>query len=83
MQHAGEKYRGWSIAVAQGLFLMNVMYPEHADPQVLCHPDIEHDEFGRPLVGSSTGKDSSIPQGSLNVPITSLDTSTAIMDDCD
>ncbi len=54
---AGEKYRGWSIAVAQGLFLMRVMYPVHEDPAVRCHPDIEHDAFGRPLVGSNTGEE--------------------------
>lgn len=56
-QLPGEKYRGWSIAVAQGLFLMDVKYPMHDDPGVLCHPDIEHDSFGRPLVGSSTGEE--------------------------
>lgn len=54
---AGEKYRGWSIAVAQGLCLMDVKYPMHGDPGVLCHPDIEHDSFGRPLVGSTTGEE--------------------------
>ena len=53
---AGEKYRGWGIAPAQGLFLMRVMYPDHSDPAVLCHPEIEHDEHGRPLVGSQTGE---------------------------
>ncbi|DBA69830.1 TPA: hypothetical protein ACH3X2_012548 [Trebouxia sp. C0005] len=56
-QLPGEKYRGWSIAVAQGLFLMDVKYPVHDDPGVLCHPDIEHDCFGRPLVGSITGEE--------------------------
>jgi hypothetical protein len=43
--------------VAQGLFLMDVKYPMHDDPGVLCHPDIEHDSFGRPLVGSITGEE--------------------------
>ena len=53
---------------------MDVMYPEHADPEVLCHPDIEHDAFGRPLVGSSTGEDSSLSQSSLDVSTDSLHT---------
>lgn len=53
---------------------MDVMYPEHDDPEVLCHPDIEHDGFGRPLVGSSTGEETSISENSLNMPNNSLDT---------
>lgn len=55
-QIPGEKYRGWKIAEAQGLFLMEVMYPAHDDSTVLCHPDIEHDAYGRPLVGSHPGE---------------------------
>lgn len=47
----GEKYRGWSLAEPQGLFLMNVTYTPHDDPAVLCHPDIRHDSAGRPLLG--------------------------------
>ena len=43
--------------MAQGLFLMDVKYSKHDDPGVLCHPDIEHDSFGRPLVGSITGEE--------------------------
>lgn len=43
---SGEDYRGWSVATPEGLFLMNVFYPDQEAPDVaiscpdmLCHPD--------------------------------------------
>ncbi|KAL3161932.1 hypothetical protein ABBQ38_009014 [Trebouxia sp. C0009 RCD-2024] len=53
----GEKYRGWSLAEPQGLFLMNVTYPPHGDHTALCHPDIQHDSAGRPLLGREAGQE--------------------------
>ena len=57
MSYAGEKYRGWILAEPQGLFLMGVTYPRHDDLAVLCHPNIQHDSAGRPLLGREAGQE--------------------------
>ena len=44
---AGMKFRGWGLAAAEGLYLEEVRYPPHHDPEVLLYPDVPHDEFGR------------------------------------
>lgn len=53
---AGAEYRGWSVATPEGLFLMRVDYPPHDNPQVLCHPDSQHDDFGRPVLSTASGE---------------------------
>ena len=43
----GEKFRGWDVAPAKGLFLMHCAYPPHEDPDTLMYPHLPHDEHGR------------------------------------
>jgi len=44
---AGMKFRGWGLAAAEGLYLEEVRYPDHHDPEVLLYPEVPHDKFGR------------------------------------
>ena len=43
----GARYRGWTLAPAQGLCLEEVLYPASQDPEQLLYPELPHDEHGR------------------------------------
>jgi hypothetical protein len=46
-----EAQRQWTVADAKGLFLMDVQYPPHDNPEELMYPDLPHDQYGRVWIG--------------------------------
>ncbi len=50
---AGAAWRGWNTAAPQGLCLVSVKYVPHDDVNILCHPELVHDAFGRPAIPTS------------------------------
>ena len=53
LKPAGAAWRGWNTAAPQGLCLMSVQYVPHDNVDILCHPELVHDAFGRPAIPAS------------------------------
>eukprot|EP00884_Botryococcus_braunii_P007987 jgi/Botrbrau1/1718/Bobra.116_2s0060.1 len=45
--------RQWTVADAKGLFLMDVQYPPHDNPDTLMYPLLPHDQYGRVWIEES------------------------------